>query len=90
GQLRVACVDGTLVEVDAAAGAITKTFHLQRDLRDVIVRGDRLLVTRFRSAQLLEVDPSDGRVLATRVPPDVNAASDLEVAAFGNAWRSIH
>jgi hypothetical protein len=38
------------------------------DLRDVLFEGDRLLVTRFRSAELIEVRP-DGTVAARRTPP---------------------
>jgi hypothetical protein len=56
--LHVACADGELVTLPAAGGAVMKSRFIDTDLRDVIVSGDKLLVTRFRSAQLLTV-PSD-------------------------------
>ena len=42
---------------------------LPGDLRDVVVDGDVLLVSRFRSAEVLTVD-AQGRVLARHLPPD--------------------
>lgn len=65
-RLYVACAEGALVQIDPATGKATNRFHLGRDLRDVIARDERLFVTRFRSAEVLEVDPNDGRLLATR------------------------
>ena len=39
----------------------TRTVHLEADLRDVVLYKDSLLVSRFRSAQLLNVGP-DGTI----------------------------
>ena len=39
-------------------GDPVRTLQLDSDLRDVVVKGDHLLVTRFRSAELLELDAS--------------------------------
>ena len=60
--IHVACRGGELVTLPAAGGAATRTVRLDRDLRDVIVSGDHLHVTRFRSAELLVVDRASGRL----------------------------
>jgi mono/diheme cytochrome c family protein len=67
-RLYVACAEGRLIEVDPSAGKATRKIELGRDLRDVIVRGSSVMVTRFRSAELLEVSLSDGRVISTYKP----------------------
>lgn len=54
--VHVACAEGTLVSLPAAGGAAVRTLTLQPDLRDVVVQGDKLWVTRFKSAEVLEVD----------------------------------
>src|SRR6185437_12383151 len=61
--LHVACTDGQLVSLPAAGGAPTRTLHLDTDLRDVVVQNDVLLVSRFRSAELLHV-AQDGSITA--------------------------
>ncbi len=65
----VACADGALVSFDPATNTATRKADLGRDLRDVAIRGDRLLVSRFRTAEVLEVSANDGRVLSTKRPP---------------------
>jgi hypothetical protein len=66
-QLHVACADGELVSLPAAGGAVTKSRFIDTDLRDVIVDGDQLLVTRFKSAQLLTV-ATDGTFKRKSLP----------------------
>ena len=62
GLLHVACAGGELVSLPAAGGAATRTLMLERDLRDVVVgKGKQLLVSTFRSANVLVVG-SDGTV----------------------------
>jgi mono/diheme cytochrome c family protein len=68
-RLYLACAEGVLVQIDPLAGKPLKKISLGRDLRDVIVRGNQLFVTRFRSAELLEVDTNAGRVMASHKPP---------------------
>ncbi len=65
--LHVVCATGELVTFPAAGGAATRRVQLERDLRDVVVQGDRLLVSLFRAAQVLEIAP-DGTV-ASRTSP---------------------
>jgi mono/diheme cytochrome c family protein len=61
GQLHVACASGALVTLDPATGAVLRKVTIDDDLRDVVVYGDKLLVSRFRSAQLVMIDNA-GRI----------------------------
>jgi mono/diheme cytochrome c family protein len=74
-QIHVACAEGQLVSVAAEPdGAVRRKVELGRDLRDVIVRGDDIMVTRFRSAELLRLDAS-GNVQQRLLPPAVKVPS---------------
>lgn len=97
-SVHVACADGQLVTLPAAGdGAVTRRIDLGRDLRDVMVRGDELLVTRFRSAELLRIG-AGGTVVQRSVPP-VEAIDTQFVSTAGGkgfhshtpnvAWRMI-
>src|SRR5688572_5056146 len=68
GLLHIACVDGSLVSLPAAGGEAVRTLKLERDLRDVVVSGDKLLVSRFRAAELITVN-ADGSVAPTKQAP---------------------
>jgi mono/diheme cytochrome c family protein len=91
--LHVACEDGELVSLPAQGGEATRRLRLARDLRDVIVDGDRLLVSRFRAAELLIVD-KDGKASAPLTLPSFEPE-----ALFGGtpglryepavAWRTV-
>jgi hypothetical protein len=72
--VHVACAGGELVSLSAAGGAVTRRLRLDRDLRDVIVSGDRLLVSRFKTAELLTVD-AGGTVVARERSPLVQRLS---------------
>jgi mono/diheme cytochrome c family protein len=91
GVLHVACAGGELVTLPAAGGAPTRTLHLERDLRDVLVQGDSLLVTRLRDAEVMTL-AADGTV-ARRVRPAVapeGADGGLGVGGTpGVAWRAV-
>ena len=78
-QLLLACAEGPVVRLDPNDGRTLKSFDLGRDVRDVVVRGDKLLVSRFRASELLEVDANDGRVLNTRRPPSTSAIEQVTV-----------
>ena len=86
--VHVACMGGELVSFPAAGGAATRTVQLPRDLRDVVVDGDTLLVSQFRSAQVLVVD-GNGNVTATIVPPVYEDPSARSGDTFtpSTAWR---
>ncbi|HEV7559505.1 MAG TPA: hypothetical protein VGO00_28710 [Kofleriaceae bacterium] len=61
--VHVACAGGELVSLPAAGGDATRTVHLDLDLRDVVVHQGHLVVSTFRSANLLTLDAS-GQVTA--------------------------
>lgn len=97
--VHVACAGGELVSLPAAGGAPVRTMRLDRDLRDVVMSGSRLVVTKFRSAEMMTVD-GQGSVLARTVPPTVqrfgfdSSSSEpfddgLADAVPTVAWRTI-
>ena len=89
--VHVACAGGELVTLPAAGGAAVRSLRLaERDLRDVIVQGSDLLVTRFRQAQMLVVD-SKGKVVRRNVPPASSADNNTLGGVFTPtvAWRAI-
>ncbi len=82
GQLHVACATGELWSLDAGAGAVERVIDVAPDLRDVVVRGERLFVTTFRRPELLVLD-ADGAVAARH-------ALGSEIGASPTvAWRMI-
>ena len=93
--IHVACADGTLVSLAPAPdGAVTRRLTLDDDLRDVIVDGDALLVSRFRSAMVLTID-RQGKVTQRTTPPSSDSfrmtrvgfqMASLEPAV---AWRLV-
>jgi hypothetical protein len=97
--LHVACTDGQLVTFPAAGGDATRRLQLDRDLRDVVVTGDQLIVTRFRTAELLTLDAA-GTIVSRTSPPTVQrndfgreptSPSDFGLvdAIPSVAWRAI-
>jgi hypothetical protein len=96
--VHVACADGSLVSVGADVEAgVTRKLSLDRDLRDLIVRGDELWVTRFRSAEVLRIG-ADGSIVERKLPPSVlvRGAPDLQRGDSSEdehsptvAWRAL-
>jgi hypothetical protein len=88
--VHVACADGQLVSLPAAGGQATRTVQLDSDLRDVIVEGGRLHVTRFRSAEVLDLD-AKGAVTSRQAPPPFRAtgARGGELYTSSVAWRAM-
>ena len=72
-ELYVACRSGVLAVVDPATGSVTARHRLDGDLRDVLISGDDLVVTRFKTAEMLVVS-RDGEVLR-RAAPNLAAKS---------------
>ena len=58
----------------AASGAVTRTIRVDRDLRDVMVSGDKLVVTRFRSAELIRLDSAGAMASWSLVPLGLHKA----------------
>jgi mono/diheme cytochrome c family protein len=100
-QLHVACAGGELVTVaaDPTRTEPTRRLELARDLRDVVVLGDRLLVSRFRSAEVLVVSGAGEVQRTPLLPPSRkterirkggdNTTLDMVVATPGTAWRMV-
>jgi hypothetical protein len=88
--VHVACHDGSLVSLPAAGGAAVRTLRLDDDLRDVVVSGNKLLVSRFRSAELLTV-AADGTVSGRTELPAFAAATAHSGGLFtaNAAWRTV-
>jgi len=93
-SIHVACAGGELVTFPAAGGDARRRRRLDRDLRDVVVSGDRLVITRFRSAEALVVDASGAVIQRLAPPPVFRFAGDIAFALPGEAvasvaWRAI-
>ena len=87
-SLWVACAGGELVVLPAAGGAPSATYHRDRDLRDVVVQGADVYVSRFRGAEILLVDEGTGVLKQrTSLPPVVMFDKSVMEAAV--AWRMI-
>src|SRR5262249_34561970 len=88
--LHVACAGGELVTLPAAGGPATRTLRLEPDLRDVVIDGGKLRVSRFRSAELLTVD-ADGTVTERVRPAEFSDLSVRNETHFSPrvAWRTI-
>jgi len=83
--LYVACAGGELVSIPAAPTTETpsRTLHLDRDLRDVLVKGDQLFVSTFRSSQVIVLS-GDGALVSRLTPAD-----DFNAGSAAVAWRMI-
>lgn len=84
--LYVACATGELVSL-GSTGPVTRVVRLDRDLRDVVVSKSGLLVTRFRSAEVLHVDGAGN--IAARTSPHASLDQTYASMASVVAWRTI-
>src|SRR6188768_4144436 len=102
GLLHVACAEGKLVSLPAQGGAAVRTLTLDADLRDVLVRGSELWLTRFKSAEVLRINSAGSLDKRVRIPQgqgqlsqpaDENFNSTKEPKAVtlepGTAWRAV-
>jgi mono/diheme cytochrome c family protein len=87
-QLYVACAEGDLVSLPAAPdGAVTSHLALPPDLRDVVVSGGNVFVSRFRSAEVLVVQ--GGAVSMTLKPPSSRSNGVFPTTAGPNAGLAM-
>ncbi|MFI5309363.1 MAG: hypothetical protein ACHQ53_18555, partial [Polyangiales bacterium] len=86
--LHVACVSGELVTLPAGKGDVLRSVSVVPDLRDVMVSAGRVLVTRFKSAALLELDASGGSV-SEKTPSDVMLTRNVQ-SPEGNVTVAPH
>ncbi len=89
-RVHVACADGQLISLPAAGGAAVRTLKLDRDLRDVVVDGDRLMVSRFRSAQVVTLD-ANGKEEKRLTPAPFRSfeAHNNQLFSASVAWRMV-
>ena len=80
--LLVACESGELVSLQGADGTILRTVRLERDLRDIVLDGEGLFISRFRAAEVLRVGP-DGTIVERFSLPSVGPATSSV------AWRMV-
>jgi hypothetical protein len=88
-----------LITFPAGGGAATRQLRFQDDLRDVLVQGDELLVTRFRSAEMLRISANNQVVMVSKpgplTIPDARPCSAGQPAAEARrfepntAWPSL-
>jgi mono/diheme cytochrome c family protein len=84
GSLHVACVGGELVTLSTAL-EVTRELRLERDLRDVLVAGEHLVVSRFRAAEALILDHEGG--ILHRVTPHEFHSFNGRTFQPAVAWR---
>src|SRR5690606_35494883 len=73
GELLVACYSGQLVRLDDS-GRVTWQVQLPNDLRDVVATGEHYYVSRLKTAELLQVEPTTRAFVTLRpetIFPDI-------------------
>jgi len=86
-RLYVACRSGVLAAFDTATDKAVARYQLDPDLRDVVLSGDQLVVSRFKAAEMLVVS-RDGQVVR-RVQPAARAALTGGSVAPSAAYRAL-
>ena len=84
-RLHLACAGGELVTFAASGGEPLRTVHLDSDLRDIVVKGSELLISRFRSAELLTVDQAGAVVGRVKPKPVTSIFADPRGNPMGPA-----
>lgn len=79
-QIVVACATGELVTLPAASGPAVQTVTVEQDMRDVAIDGDSIFVSKFRTAEILQLTRSGNIVQRTFLPSDPGSSPAL-------AWR---
>lgn len=87
--LHVACAGGELVSIAPTANDPARVTELDRDLRDVVVKGDSIYITTFRQATVLRIDAGTGRVLDRGKPPSSLSLTMRTPSSPAVAWRMI-
>ena len=78
------------MSLPAAGGAAVRTLQLDGDLRDVVVDGSSLRVSRFRSAELLTV-AANGTMSERLTPPGFRSLDTRNGQTYtaSTAWRAM-
>jgi len=83
-SLWVACATGELQQLAAAGGPPVFTTKLDQDLRDVVVSGNNLYITRFRAAKIVQFDLTKLAPVTTYSP---GVPMTTQSATPDVAWR---
>jgi hypothetical protein len=83
GSVHVACAGGELVTLSADSGAVLRSLVLPSDLRDIVVQGDHLLVSQFRSSMVFDVDATGNIVGA------IGISGEFFNVVPAVAWRMV-
>ena len=88
--LFVGCLGGSLLRYDLQTMEVTDTTQLETDIRDVVVSGEHVYVTRFRAVEVLALRAEDGVLVERLAPPEADP-DDFGGNAFvpAVAWRTI-
>ncbi len=89
-RLLVACAGGELLTFTRTGSTPERALALQSDLRDVVVDGSRVMVSRFRSAEVIVLDAA-GTVVETISPTSFANTQVHSGSPFGPAvaWRMV-
>lgn len=87
-QIHVACAEGKLVSLSASDGAVARTLTLDSDLRDVLVRGTELWVTRFKSAEMLRIRSTGELDQRSTIPRSMGLLSQPTKDSDSNNFES--
>ncbi|HEX2879165.1 MAG TPA: hypothetical protein VHO25_06485, partial [Polyangiaceae bacterium] len=82
-QLLVACAEGTLVTFTGDDVEPASVVEIAPDLRDVVISNGRTMVSRFRAAEVIELDA--GQTIVERYQPAVAPGSHVVFHADGSA-----
>jgi len=85
--IHVACAGGELVSLSAETLEPTRVLSIARDLRDVHVAGASLVLSRFRSAELLVV--GDDGTVRQWLRPEVYEMKNQQRFVPRVAWRTV-
>lgn len=88
-SLHVACAGGELVTLDASTGEVLRKLRLASDLRDVVIDGDKLLVSVFRAAKVLVVGPDGTTTQEVQPSPMPSVFDSSQEFAPAVAWRMV-
>lgn len=79
-RVLVACATGELVTMASGVGAAVSATVVERDMRDLVLVGDRLFVSKFRHAEVIELGPD--RKVIQRIALPTNSGGHAAMA-----WR---
>lgn len=89
-QVVVACATGELVTFPAASGPAAQTVTIEPGLRDVVIDGDSIFVSKFRTAEILQLDRSGNLVQRTFLPAAPGSSPALAWRMRGTADHTLH